>query len=501
MMKKISFLTLVMLLNTAPVFSSSVNPLDTLEANLRNSVQRVDGRKSLSQMKALANEKNVDVEVAFQNYIIAKKNISVARAAFNPLTTGHLLGLALGLNYLWAPIAVEAVLSIPMKIHNVEKNTYLEKASVFNLYDAREVLNNEMAHLYYDILTHEAILKSIDQEILVLSFHEGELTKRKAGADRIEDTQRSILEMSLQRVDIYNLYSEEVTAVRTLLMMNDQTPHFDLAHVPGELSKSVISGLDTKKLENFALVNSNKYKVKINMHRASLENIKAVKWSILSRDGLNFSYKKRIKIAKNEENIALLEMQSTEEQVKNLVKLQLKKFDSSLDVFNNYDQIAGQTMELFHDSLKAYEAGIMSEDSAIDYSLSAIRDFRNYVVAHYASWSAMDDFSEAANYSFEADGHQIEAQLEHNPMADLSSSDFNVAKTLNNGVKTIKIVSKKKNIISSVDYRFSNPDLLAVNSENADDGFIASVKVKEGSSSKGTAAVHLKNGFEYELSF
>ena len=119
-MKKLLILILVFAMTAAS--ADVVNPLPTVRPNLESMLQESPARKNLTEMKAVANERNADIDEAFENYIIAKKNVTVARAQFNPITTGHLLGVAMGLGYLWAPLALDAVLSIPTKIYNVSKN-------------------------------------------------------------------------------------------------------------------------------------------------------------------------------------------------------------------------------------------------------------------------------------------------------------------------------------------------------------------------------------------
>ncbi|MDD4976083.1 MAG: hypothetical protein PHY93_17135, partial [Bacteriovorax sp.] len=142
-MKKI--MILIFMLSMAVANADIVSPLPNVKSNLDGLLQPVQGRKTINEMKVIANERNTDINIAFENYLIAKKNVSIARAQFNPITTGHLLGIAMGLSYLWTPLAIEAVLSIPTKIYNVSKNKYLTQVATYNLNEAREVLNNELA--------------------------------------------------------------------------------------------------------------------------------------------------------------------------------------------------------------------------------------------------------------------------------------------------------------------------------------------------------------------
>jgi hypothetical protein len=353
-MKKLLLFALVLAMSMAQ--AEVVSPLPDLKPNLEAMLQTSAGRKNIIEMKKIASDNNTDIGVAFENYLIAKKNVSVARAQFNPITTGQLLGIALGLNYFWAPIAVEAVTSIPTKIYTVSKNKYLSKVAYYNLQDAREVINNEIAHLYYDILTHEVILKTIDQEIAITTYQEARWTENKMPADRLTDLKRQELQLGMERVDIYDMYTKELSAIRTLISTTDGSK-YELAQISTLLDKSITSNLNEDKLQDFSVINSNKYKAAINLHRASIANVKEVKWSILTFGGLNFAYKRRVKDARNEENVAELRQESTELEVRTNVLLQLNKLDSSLDILSNYNSISTESLQMYADTYESFEMG------------------------------------------------------------------------------------------------------------------------------------------------
>lgn len=500
-MKRIIAYAIVMTMGAQSVYAAqSYGPLEDLRENLTGILKKSEGRKTIAQMKTTANERNVDVEIAFQNYLIAKKKVSIARADFNPIRTSHILGIALGVNYLWLPLAADAILSIPMKIHNVHESKYLKQAANYNLLDAREALNNEMAHLYFDILSHEALMRTIDEEIKILNFYEKRLTQRGATPERLGEVRGSILRLQMERTDLYDMYLKELAAIRTLLRMDD-SQNFELAHVGQELNSSITYGLEYKKLSDYALANSNKYKVAVNIHRAAQSNVKSVKWSILSAEGLNFSYKKKVKIAKNEERVAALQRQSTEMSVKNNVRLQLEKLNSALTVFANYDQVADDSMGIYNDMYESLAAGNGTEDGTISASISAIRDFRSKIVSHYNTWSTLDDFSEAANTSLSVGNANILSELESKPLYYVAPEDFDVRVASNgSGSYLLSLKNEKAHEVQWVEYRFESNKLPA---QKIEGDRLFAVKLDQVSAEfvKGTAIVHFSNGYEIDLKF
>lgn len=501
-MKKLLVLMLVLSMGVAN--ANIVSPLPFVKPSLDEMLLSSPARKDLKAMKAVANERNTEIDGAVENYIIAKKNVSVARAQFNPLTTGHLLGVAMGLNFLWAPLAVDAVLSIPTKIHNVAKNKHLARAAEYNLYDVRQAINNEVAHLYYDILTHEVILKTIDLEMEVLKYQEARWVENKYSPKRLAEQRRYILRLGMERVDIYKLYLSELAAIRTLISTTDEGA-YELSQVSTELNKSVINGLELEKLQNFSLKYSNKYKSSASIHRAAQSNVKQVKWSVITLSGFSLKYRKNLKVAKNEERIASLRQQSVAKEVKTNILLQVSKLDSNIDIFDNYNYVSNSSLGIFEDTLQAHEMGQINEDSVVETAMGAIRDFRSKVVAHYNAWSSLDDFSNSANYDFtinpDFEEGALQGQIETNPLYKLDEASFTVKMKQGENV-TLYLSSPKIGTVSKVEYEFDEQVLGTKTSENGRTNYgVTLVGSNVPETITGVANVTLDNGHEFQVKF
>lgn len=497
-------ITIFILLSLGVANADTTGPLANVKHDLESMLNPIEGRKNISEMKAIANDNNADVGIAFENYLIAKKNITIARAQFNPITTGHLLGISLGMNYLWAPIAVDAILSIPTKIYNVSKNKYLSKVALYNLHEAREVVNNELAHLYYDILTHEVIMKSIDEEISLLTYQETKWTENKVSEERINGLKKSLLSLGIERANVYGLYVAELAAIRTLVSTTDVNK-YELAQVPTLLNKSIIANVDETKLQNYALVNSSKYKAAINLEHASHSNVKQVQWSIISLSGLNFSYSRRVKEAKNEEYIADLRKTSAAYEVKTNVLMQLNKLDSSLDVLNNYNTISTDSLQIYEDSLNL---GKLNEDALIETAIGAIRDYRSKVTAHYASLSAYDDFSKATTHNFKVTANEnksAQKQLEDNTLYNFDEGSFKVEKQDGFNSFSLSLNSPYNTQVANVDYIFADRALANRSSINKNKDFTVNINLPNENfppvNTSGVAIVQLDNGYEFKVNF
>ncbi|GAB4409910.1 MAG: hypothetical protein OHK0056_12410 [Bacteriovoracaceae bacterium] len=410
-MKKLIQIILLAALSFTTYAQVVTTSVDTILPTLLKADQT---KMSLVELQKLAEDRNQDLEIAFENYIIAKRRVTVARSDFNPFGTGHVLGLALGLNYLWVPLAVEAVLSIPTKIYNISKNSSLAKAEAANYARAQKKLKNEIAHLYFDIVTHETILKTIDIELGVYA----ELQKHYESlqnAARVNEVVKTVLALQIERINIGNLLIEELAALRTMVLKDINDKKIELSQISSELNDLFIQNTDLNTLESVALRNSDEYRMFEHLYDASIKNVKQVKWSILTFSGMNFAYGKRIKIAKNEREIARLEREASELKVKKTAVAKLDTFQSALDVFANYNSLSDSSVDFYRGVNINYSNNAAPFDAVAQSAIGAIRDFRNKVVAHYAAWSAFDDLKLAAGVEFKFDStgeRTIQTQME-----------------------------------------------------------------------------------------
>lgn len=504
-MKKI--LILILVLSTGLVNAEvEKNPLRYVKPRLVEMLQpsSMGMGKNLREIKEVANSRNTEISGAIENYVIAKKNVSIARSNFNPITTGHLLGISLGLNFLWAPLAVDAILSIPTKFYNLSKNKHLASAKEYNLYDVRQIINNEVAHLYYDILTHEVILKTIDLEMEVLRYQELRWLENKYSERRIADQRKYILRLGMERVDIYKLYLSELAAFRTLISTSENSS-YELSQVDILINKSLINGIELDRLQNLSLKYSNKYKAARSLTLAAQKNVKQVKWSLITLGGFNFSYKRNVKNAQNEERIASLRQQSVAKEVKTNVLLQVSKLDSNIDIFDNYNYVSNASLDIFEDTLQSYEMGQINEDSVVETAIVAIRDYRTKVVAHYTAWASVDDFSNSANYDFTInpndEDRSFQKQIETNPLYKLDEDSFSVKIKEDQGL-TFYLSSPKIGTVSKVEYEFDEENLDTQFSDDGRSNYAVTFFSKEMPAIiSGVANVTLDNGYEFQIKF
>lgn len=513
-MKKI-FGVLLLISNLA--YAEIGAPVYNLETNLDNILKAKPNSIKLEEVQTLAKNNNVDLDVALENYFIAKKQVSVARASFNPVTTGHLLGISLGLSYTWIPLAVEAVLSIPTKIYNVGKNKQLAYAQSNNVADFKNVLRNEVAHLYFETLTHKAILESIDLESEILNDQLKSWEEKEVTGARLADLQKWILRLSLERTDIYKVHLEEVLALN-ILLNTQELSEYNLAAITEEVKKEWYSGLKLSEQVDSTVSRNPKYLSAVHLEQAAGKNVKSVKWSIIAPSGINLAYKSNVQVAKNDKEVARLRRISAWETLRSNIYLRKNNLDSSLNVLGNYSLVSDVSKDVFRDSLAMYELGQLNEDHVVETALTTIRDFRSKIVAHYSAYSSYDDFNYSLNYSLKAKKAKNEvieegtSKEETSPAGSesensgevkaLTAEDFKVIVDIDGNSLKVNLVSDYLSDVYEVDYIFNSKRFSNKSSVNTKDSFKVNIKkLFMPDVVKGVALVTLKNKKQLRVRF
>ncbi|CAM9867338.1 unnamed protein product, partial [Chrysoparadoxa australica] len=362
---------------------------------------------NIESIKSLSNTRNKDLQNAYENYFIAKKNVSVARAAINPVSTGYILGIALGANYLWLPVAVNAVLSLPTKFYNVQKNKALENSQYWSHRHARKIFANEAVNLYLDIMTNEFILKSIDLELELYSeLFDSLMTSETPNVSTLDEVRGTILSLQKEALTISDVVVKERAALRTLLSYGPETK-LELAQDTRFLSQVNRSSYTDRELENIAFENSDRYNAQYWMYQASIKNLKMVRWSLISFNGLNFTYGQRVKIAKTEKRVAAEEMNNMKIRVKEIVIDGLNKLNGALAVQKIKEAKSQESLNFNAGIRTNYENGQLSLNDYVMTAVDAIRDFRQFVAAHYKTLANVENLEIALGKPLELNNDGI----------------------------------------------------------------------------------------------
>lgn len=380
---------------------------DNLESELAGFLDnQTDNALGTDEIHKLSLTRNKDIQVSYEKYYQAKKSVSVARALINPVTTGYFLGISLGVNYLWTPLIANAILSLPTKYYRIEKNKAIKNVKYWNYRHARKVFANEAVNLYLDIMSNEFILKSIELEIsLYKELMNSLITAEFSNSDRITEVHKSIKGLQKEYLVISDVVIKERAALRSLL---SYTPDVTLDLAPNAGFLNLINrGYSDQELEAIALKNSDKYNSYYWKYHASLKNLKMVKWSLISLNGLNFSYKQRIRIANTEKRVALSEMNSMRKKVQISATDALERVSNALLVQKAKEQKSFDSLDFNAGMRTNYENGQLSLNNYVMTAIDAIRDYRHSVVSHYRTLAMVENLEVALGKDLEIDDNGI----------------------------------------------------------------------------------------------
>jgi len=382
-------LLIVLLVVVCAVQSSFALPKN-LESELFSYLDTKPESLDATTIKGLVRTRNKDIANAYEKYYVAKKNVSIARAALNPLNTGLILGVSLGATYLWAPLAVNAILSLPTKFYNIKKNTALKNAQHWYFELAKDKLATDVSKLYYDILTNEFILKTIDLEVsLYNELYDS--YKSENSSEKLKEIQATILGLQLESLTIHDVVIKERAALNTMLSYGPDV-ELELGQDHRVLSQISSYGTTNSEIAKISRANSKDFKAKYWMHVASIKNIKLVRWSLITIGGLNFSYAQRVRVAKQEEKVARREMNISDAIAgsKGLDSLYQLKTAKRLQDISEEKSVSSLN---FSAGVRTnYENDKLTLSDYVMTAVSAIRDYRNFVVSHYHTQGMMQNF-------------------------------------------------------------------------------------------------------------
>lgn len=463
-MKNLSIkILLVSLLFCQSAFASLPSLFTELDQRLSNIVTANPGQITLKEMKSKSVKQNLDIDIAFENYFQAKREVNIARAAFNPLTTGHAIGLGLGMNYFWEAIVLEAVLSIPTKYYNVKNKKYVRKAEFYNYAEMIEVIKNDMAHLYYDILVHEMILKTIDIEVEMINAFYGDNDSESLFL------RKRLAILNIERLDIEMLYIKELEAFRNLMAITFETDIEELAPVAESINVDQVKTIDPHSVMDTAVYSNPSYLSAANMTLAAKAGLKSVRWSVVTFSGMNFSYFKRVKVAKSTYRQAQLREQAKVRQLKVKVLGSYSNLLSAARLSSHYTNNFKTTLQMYQEIVDNNQFNLIGDEAVLGISLDLLRDFRDHALANYKAWSALDDFSKASSHKVSINDRNINVIENRDPRLSfcdqLSSKDFKVKRESDsfhnddsNDI-TVKIKSEYNDLVESVTYSFDSHSL------------------------------------------
>jgi outer membrane protein TolC len=447
---------------------------------------------SLNEVKEMVAGDNVDVQLAYENLYQAQKRISLARAQYFP----YGLGTVAIFYYVgwWNPIVlIELGTSLPSKFFAVQKEKNIRNAQYYNTLALRENVKNQIAHLYYNLVTEEAMIKLVEVELslyekLIISIKD-KIALGLATENELKKAEMRLLNLRDEYLKFKSYVVEERSIMNVLLSKTPNEGKELKFQADGKFLELENFNFDGSSLADAALSRAYEITAAQYMINAAVANRRSVKWSILSFSGLGFEYYGRVKVAGSEVNEAVLQKELVEANVYNQVHSKTTSFKSAVEFYESEKNILSATQGFMEAELTGFKAGEVDLERLVEAQLIYLRDFREALASHYLALTKLDDLKRVVLGSVDKTIH--------------AENEFKVSQIRKRKKTTLYIDADLNfNDIQMVSYEFDGKRNEEVDSFSSRSGFAITLRNSFLASKKnGVAKVFFENGQVVRIKF
>lgn len=437
---------------------------------------------TLKDIEAKLINEQLDLQISYEKLLQAQKKIGQARAQYFPYGVGTVAAMYF-LN-IWNPlILVELVTSLPSKIYNVQTEKNMKMAEYYSNEALKENIKNQVAHLYYNILKEESVLKLAKMELTLLETLYKVTEERVAAGLASEQDLRSLELRLLDLRDICLKFagylSAEKMAFNTMIsQMPEDAKKIELQTAGNFLNPSEYA-LSSEILKLNAVDRSPEIVAADYMITAAAKSKNSTAWSVLSFNGIGFGYWGRMQVAASKIDQARLNRKEVETNLANQTYITNNSFHRTMDHFVSEKDVFADTASHFEAQFAKFQAGDIALDKLIETELVYLKDFRDLVVAHYETMKKHSDLERLALSEVkgsEAEDDKVQVNFDH----------------MNNSKYSLSVKSDEK--IKSVEYVFENAGLNTMTLTNKHTNFGVILKLSSAKDFAGHVNVNFEDG-------
>lgn len=313
---------------------------------------------TLEQLREEVLTKNIPIQIQYEKYYQAQKNISVARGEFLPGASIQLINVNTTLAIL------QSVVPTPSEWFVYQASQELAVAEGFTTESVKLNILEGLSINYINIKYYQALLPSMRlQEANLLDAWTAARQEQELGANNasvVYSAQRQYLQ---QQQDIYALESLILAEKQAMLIALSRDPSLELELA--DLPESDLAQLPASKEEaaELAVRNSNELMSNKFQYEAAQYMTSSARWAWLSFNGIGFDYAARISIEKSKARIIALEAEQLKLKARNQVfaaykQLQILEQRLALQdaVVASVREIEARQTELFQNRLITFAA-------------------------------------------------------------------------------------------------------------------------------------------------
>lgn len=437
---------------------------------------------TLKDVEAKLINEQLDLQISYEKLLQAQKKIGQARAQYFPYGLGTVAAMYF-LN-IWNPlILVELVTSLPSKIYNVQSEKNMKMAEYYGNEALKENIKNQVAHLYYNILKEESVLKLAKMELTLLE------TLYKVTEERVATglaTTQDLRSLELRILDLRDIclkfagyLSEAKMAFNTMISQMPQEAKKIELQTAGMFLNPSEYGLTSEILKMNAVDRSPEIVAADYIVTAATKSKNSTAWSVLSFNGIGFGYWGRMQVASSKIEQARLNRQLVEKNLENQAYITNNSFHRAMDHFVSEKDVFADTESFLEAEFAKFQAGEIALDKLIESEIVYLRDFREMVVAHYEALKKHNDLERLALNEVkgtESETDKIQVDFDH----------------MNNSKYFLSVKSDEK--IKSVEYVFDNAGLSTMTLTNKRTNFGLTLKLSSATDFSGHVNVVFEDG-------
>ncbi|MBY0516604.1 MAG: hypothetical protein K2P81_06845 [Bacteriovoracaceae bacterium] len=269
---------------------------------------------TLPQLRQEALSSNYDVQIQYERYYQAQRNISVARGEFLP-------GISIQLVNVNATFAIlQSVVPTPSDWFKYQGSKELAMAEKYTTLGIKLNILQGLTSNYITLKYYEMLLASMrEQEKLLKEVYDSNLAQNTMGADNANDLYLSQRQLLQQQQDIYALETLNIIERQAMLIALGKNSSEEL--ILGDLPQDDFQSLpDTKEEASvIALRNSNELISNTYQYQAAQFMVSAARWSLVSFSGIGFDYAARVSIEKSKAKVIKLQGEQLSLKIQNQI--------------------------------------------------------------------------------------------------------------------------------------------------------------------------------------
>lgn len=277
---------------------------------------------SLEDLRKEVLESNLDVQIQYEKYYQAQRNIGVARGQFLP-------GLSIQLINVNATLAIlQSVVPTPSDWFVYQASKELSTAEKFTSESIKLNILEGLTINYISIKHYEMILESLYEQDLVLEEAYNRVkTNEELGLATPAEVFMAKRNLLQHRQDIFALKALITAEKQAMMIALNRSPIEEviLADLPEENLELIPATIDEgtqMALRNSTELLSNKYQAE-----AAKYMIKSAKWSFISFDGIGFGYTSTLAIEKSKARVIELQADQMMLKIQNQVYSSYEELD------------------------------------------------------------------------------------------------------------------------------------------------------------------------------